>query len=56
MEEKKIKEKGLTGDGRISVRAKTIDVSTEQIANPEVNENGELTKASYTVEGNKLLR
>lgn len=56
LEEKKIKEKGLTGDGRISVRAKTIDVSTEQIANPEVNENGELTKASYTVDGDLNVR
>lgn len=56
VKEKKLQEKALTQDGHISVRAKTIDVSTENIANIEVDDTGQLTKANYTAEGDLIVR
>ena len=54
--DKKYKEKQLTDDSKIRLRAKTIEVSTENSANVEVNEEGKLTKASYTSEGDIIVR
>ena len=54
--DKKYKEKQLTDDSKIKVRAKTIEVSTEGSANVEVDEKGKLTKASYTSEGDIIVR
>ena len=52
----KFKEKQLTADSKIKLRAKTIEVSTEGSANVEVDDRGQLTKASYTAEGDIIVR
>jgi len=54
--DKKYKEKQLTDDSKIRLRAKTIEVSTENSANVEVDDEGNLTKASYTSEGDIIVR
>ena len=54
--DKKYKEKQLTDDSKIRLRAKTIEVSTEGSANVEVDEKGKLTKANYTSEGDIIVR
>ncbi len=54
--DQKLKEKALTKDGKISVRAKTVEVSTENSANVEVDEKGKKTKAHYTAEGDVIVR
>ena len=54
--DKKRKEKQLTADSKIKLRAKTIEVSTEGSANVEVDDKGQLTKASYTAEGDIIVR
>ena len=55
-DDKKLKEKALTKDGKISIRAKTVEVSTENSANVEVDEKGKKTKAHYTAEGDVIVR
>ena len=54
--ESKLKEKQLTADSKIKLRAKTIEVSTEGSANVEVDDKGQLTKANYTAEGDIIVR
>ena len=54
--DKKLKEKQMTADSKIRLRAKTIEVSTEGSANVEVDDEGKLTKASYTAEGDIIVR
>ena len=54
--ESKFKEKQLTADSLIKLRAKTIEVSTEGSANVEVDDEGQLTKANYTAEGDIIVR
>ena len=54
--DKKYKEKQLTADSKIKLRAKTIEVSTEGSANVEVDEQGKMTKANYTSEGDIIVR
>ena len=56
IKEKKLQEKSLTAEGKISVRAKTVEISTENSANVEVDEQGKLTKANYTAEGDVIVR
>ncbi len=56
IKEKKLQEKALTAEGKISVRAKTVEISTENSANVEVDEEGKLTKANYTAEGDVIVR
>ncbi len=56
MAEKKRKEKQLTTESTIKLRAKTIEVSTEGSKDIEVDEEGKLTKASYTAEGDIIVR
>ena len=53
--DKKYKEKQLTDDSKIRLRAKTIEVSTEGSANVEVDEKGKITKANYTSEGDIIV-
>ena len=53
--DKKYKEKQLTDDSKIKLRAKTIEVSTENSANVEVDEKGKITKANYTSEGDIIV-
>ena len=54
--DKKYKEKQLTADSKIKLRAKTIEVSTEGSANVEVDDQGKMTKANYTSEGDIIVR
>ena len=54
--DKKYKEKQLTEDSKIKLRAKTIEVSTENSANVEVDDEGKLTKVNYTSEGDIIVR
>ena len=54
--DKKRKEKQLTADSKIKLRAKTIEVSTESSANVEVDDEGKLTKANYKAEGDIIVR
>ena len=53
--DKKLKEKQLTADSKIKLRAKTIEVSTEGSANVEVDDTGKLTKANMTAEGDIIV-
>ena len=54
--DKKLKEKQLTADSKIKLRAKTIEVSTESSANVEADDKGHTTKADYTPEGDIIMR
>ena len=54
--DKKLKEKQLTADSKIKLRAKTIEVSTEGSANIEADDQGKTTKANYTAEGDIIMR
>ena len=54
--ESKLKEKQLTADGKIKFGSKTIEVSTENSADVEVDDKGKLTKATYTAEGDIIVR
>ena len=54
--DKKRKEKQLTADSKIKLRAKTIEVSTESSANVEVDDEGKLKKANYKAEGDIIVR
>jgi hypothetical protein len=56
VKEKKLQEKQLTADSKIKLRAKTIEVSTENSANVEVDDKGKLTKVNYTSEGDIVVR
>lgn len=49
--DKKYKEKGLTADGSISLRSKTINLSTVNSSDMEVDDKGNITKATYKSEG-----
>lgn len=53
--DKKYKEKGLTTDGSINLRSKTINLSTVNSSEVEVDESGKTTKATYTPEGDIRL-
>ena len=54
--DKQLKEKQLTADSRLKLRAKTIEVSTEGSDNVEVDQDGKLTKATMTAEGDIIVR
>ena len=54
--DKQYKEKQLTADSKIKLRAKTIEVSTEGSANIEVDAEGKLTKATMTAEGDIIVK
>ena len=53
--EKKYKEKGLTADGKILLRSKTIEASTVNVKDVDVDDKGKLTKATYTSEGDVII-
>ena len=53
--EKKYKEKGLTADSKILLRSKTIEASTVNSKDVDVDEKGKLTKATYTSEGDVII-
>lgn len=48
-------EKQLTPESRIALRSQTIDLSTMNVANMEVDENGNISKANYTTEGDIIV-
>ena len=54
--DKQYKEKQLTADSKIKLRAKTIEVSTEGSANVEVDAEGKVTKATMTAEGDIIVK
>ena len=54
--DKQYKEKQLTADSKIKLRAKTIEVSTEGSANIEVDAEGKVTKATMTAEGDIIVK
>ena len=54
--DKKRREKGLTADGRILLRSKTIEASTVNSKDVEVDRDGKTTKATYTSEGDVIVR
>lgn len=54
--DKQYKEKQLTADSKIKLRAKTIEVSTEGSAEIEVDAEGKLTKATMTAEGDVIVK
>ena len=54
--ESQFKEKQLTADGKIKFRGKNIELSTENSADVEVNKKWELSKATYTSEGDIIVR
>jgi hypothetical protein len=54
--DKQYKEKQLTADSKIKLRAKTIEVSTEGSANIEVDAEGKVTKATMTAEGDVIVK
>lgn len=54
--DKQYKEKQLTADSKIKLRAKTIEVSTEGSANVEVDAEGKLAKATMTAEGDVIVK
>ena len=53
--EKKYKEKGLTADGKILLRSKTIEASTVNSKDVDVDDKGKLTTATYTSEGDVII-
>ena len=54
--DKQYKEKQLTADSKIKLRAQTIEVSTEGSAGIEVDAEGQLTKATMTAEGDVIVK
>ena len=54
--DKQLKEKQLTADSKIKLRAHTIEVSTEGSANIEVDDEGKVTKANMTAEGDVIVK
>ena len=54
--DKKLKEKQLTADSKLRLRANTIEMSTEGSANVEVDDKGKLTKVNYTAQGDITVR
>ena len=54
--DKKMTEKGLTADGKISIAAKTIEISAAKPANVERDSKGKITKGNYTAEGDIIVR
>ncbi len=49
-------EKALTADGKISMTAKNVEVSTCNPANLERDDNGKLTKGEYKAEGDVIVK
>ena len=54
--DKKMTEKGLAADGKISIAAKTIEASAAKPANVERDDKGKITKGNYTAEGDIILK
>ena len=55
-DDKSIKEKELTADGKITMTAKTVEVATTNPKDIERDDQGKLTKGEYTAEGDVIIR
>ena len=55
-DDKGIKEKELTADGKISFTAKNIEVATTNPKDIERDDKGKLTKGEYTAEGDVIIK
>ena len=55
-DDKGVKEKELTKDGKISLTAKTIEVATTNPKNIERDDKGKITKGEYTAEGDVIIK
>ena len=55
-DDKGIKEKELTADGKITMTAKTVEVDTTNPKDIERDDKGKLTKGEYTAEGDVIIR
>ena len=54
--DKKMTEKGLAADGKVSIAAKTIEVSAAKPADVQRDDKGKITKGNYTAEGDIIVR
>ena len=52
----KYKVKQVTPDSSIKLRSKNIEVSTVNVANMEIDDEGNLSKANFTAEGDVIIR
>ena len=55
-DDKTIKEKELTADGKITMTAKTVEVGTTNPKDIERDNKGKITKGEYTAEGDIIIR
>ena len=56
MDDKGVKEKELTQEGKIAMTAKTIEVATTNPKDVERDDKGKLTKGEYTSEGDVIFK
>ena len=49
-------EKGLAADGKVTITAKTVEVSTTNPKDIQRDDKGKLTKGEYTAEGDVIIR
>ena len=55
-DDKGVKEKELTKDGKISLTAKTVEIATTNPKDIERDDKGKLTKGEYTAEGDVIIK
>ena len=55
-DDKPYKEKQLAADGKVSIAAKTVEVSTANPANIKVDDEGKVTGGEYNGEGDIIIR
>ena len=54
--DEKFTEKALSADGKVSITAKSVEVSTAGPANIEYDDDGKITKGEYKAEGDVLIK
>ena len=54
--DEKFTEKALSADGKVSITAKNVEVSTAGPANIEDDDDGKITKGEYKAEGDVLIK
>ena len=55
-DDKGVREKELTADGKITMTAKTVEVATTNPKDIERDDQGQLSKGEYTAEGDVIIR
>jgi F0F1-type ATP synthase membrane subunit b/b' len=55
-DDKPMKEKQLTADGKVSITAKTVEVSTANPTNIKVDDKGKITGGEYKAEGDVIIK